>query len=213
MIRKHIINKKINTSEIHHVIGHNGSVFFKILFKYFCYLLVSLLLFLLLDRYVKRGYFDRCFAWIWFILFIKFALDFCDLYLDCLVLTDTWITLYLWEWLLEYKTDNFSRNSIETISFNQKWIWDKIFMKWDITIRLEHWVDFPFENISNPKKEVDKIIQMKTRFMAPVQKAEEEKSEEENKKFDILVEALWEVVQDYIWKWNPKTWTDESYFV
>lgn len=86
-------------------------------------------------------------------------------------------------------------------------------MKWDITIRLEHWVDFPFENISNPKKEVDKIIQMKTRFMAPVQKAEEEKSEEENKKFDILVEALWEVVQDYIWKWNPKTWTDESYFV
>ena len=202
MIRKAIIKRNINTSEeIHHVVGHNGSVFFKIFFKYFCYLAVLLLIFLLLDRYITRPYLRRVFAWLWFILFVKFCIDFCDIYLDCLVMTDTWITLYLREWLLEYKTDHFDRNTIETISFNQKWLRDKIFMKWDITITLDHGIEYPFEDISSPKKQVDKIMQLKNRFIIPVK---EESPELEWKKFDILVEALWEVVKDYIDK-------DENY--
>ena len=63
MIRKAIIKRNINTSEeIHHVVGHNGSVFFKILFKYFCYLAFLLLVFLLLDRYIVWNYLSRVFA-------------------------------------------------------------------------------------------------------------------------------------------------------
>lgn len=197
MIRKAIIKRNINTSEIHHVVGHNGSVFFKILFKYFCYLAALLLIFLLLDRYLTREYLRRVFGWLWMILFIKFCIDFCDIYLDCLVMTDTWITLYLREWLLEYKTDHFDRTTIETISFNQKWFRDRLFMKWDITITLDHWIEYPFEDISNPKKQVDKILVLKNRFSAPAP-AETEDPEVEWKKFDILVEALWEVVKDYI---------------
>jgi hypothetical protein len=34
-------------------------------------------------------------------------------------------------------------------------------MKGDILIRLEHGVEFPFENITNPKKQADKILQYK----------------------------------------------------
>ena len=203
MIRKAIIKRNINTSEIHHVVGHNGSVFFKILFKYFCYLAVLLLIFLLLDRYLTREYLRRVFGWLWMILFIKFCIDFCDIYLDCLVMTDSWITLYLREWLLEYKTDHFDRTTIETISFNQKWFRDKLFMKWDITITLDHWIEYPFEDISNPKKQVDKILVLKNRFSAPAP-AETENPELEWKKFDILVEALWEVVKDYIDKDKDK---------
>lgn len=199
MIRKAIIKKNINTSEIHHVVGHNGSVFFKILFKYFCYLVVLLLIFLLLDRYLTWKYLPRVFAGLWLILFVKFCMDFADIYLDCIVMTDTWITLYLREWLLEYKTDHFDWDSIETISFNQKWFRDRLFMKWDITITLDHGIEYPFEDISNPKKQVDKILQLKGRFTVPVP---EEDKELEWKKFDILVEALWEVVKDYIDKDN-----------
>lgn len=203
MIRKAIIKRNINTSEIHNVVGHNGSVFFKILFKYFCYLAVLLLIFLLLDRYLTREYLRRVFGWLWMILFIKFCIDFCDIYLDCLVMTGSWITLYLREWLLEYKTDHFDRTTIETISFNQKWFRDKLFMKWDITITLDHWIEYPFEDISNPKKQVDKILVLKNRFSAPAP-AETENPELEWKKFDILVEALWEVVKDYIDKDKDK---------
>ena len=116
-------------------------------------------------------------------------------------MTDTWVTIYLWEWLLEYKTDHFDWNTIETISFNQKWIRDRLFMKWDITITLDHGIEYPFEDISNPKKQVDKILNLKNRFSIQVQ-TEQEESELEWKKFDILVEALWEVVKDYIDKDN-----------
>ena len=201
MIRKAIIKKNINTSEIHHIVGHNWSVFFKILFKYFCYLAVLLLIFLLLDRYIKREYLPRVFAWLWLVLFVKFCIDFCDVYLDCIVMTDTWITIYLWEWLLEYKNDHFDRSTIETISFNQRWFRDKLFMKWDITITLDHGIEYPFNDISNPKKQVDKILVLKNRFSIPVEQNQED-SELEWKKFDILVEALWEVVKDYIDKGN-----------
>jgi hypothetical protein len=63
------------------------------------------------------------------ILFIKFCIDFFNIYLDALVMTDTGIMLYLWEGLLEYKTEMFDWDRIETISHNQKGIWDKIFMR------------------------------------------------------------------------------------
>lgn len=116
-------------------------------------------------------------------------------------MTNTWITIYLWEGLLEYKTDHFDRNTIETISFNQKWIWDKIFMKWDILITLDHGIEYPFDDISKPKKQVDLIMNLKSRFTAPAQ-SESENSELDSKKLDILIEALWEVVKEYIDKNN-----------
>jgi hypothetical protein len=200
MIRKAILKRNVNTSEIHHVIGHNGSVFFKIFLIYLWVLAALILLFLVLDRYVTRPYLKWVFAWAWLIALAKFCIDFFDIYLDSIVLLDTWIVLYLWEWLLEYKTERFERDKIESIWFNQKWIWDKLFMKGDILIRLEHWVEFPFENITNPKKQADKILQYKWRFVAPVNTAKIQ--EQENKKFDVLVEALWEVVKDYIDKWE-----------
>lgn len=70
-------------------------------------------------------------------------------------------------------------------------------MKWDITITLDHGIEYPFNDISNPKKQVDKILVLKNRFSAPTP-VETEDPELEWKKFDILVEALWEVVKDYI---------------
>jgi len=206
MIRKSIIQKSINTSEIHHVIGHNGSVFLKLFLKYFIILLILLLLFLILDRYIVRTYLDWSFAWLWLIFFAKFCIDFFNIYLDSLVMTPTWIVLYLWEWLLEYKTEAFDWQRIETVSHNQNGIWDKIFLRWDILIRLEHGVEFPFEKVSNPKKQAAKILQLKARFLRTI--PEESSNFNDNSKFDVLVEALWEVVKDYIDKKSVDQYDD-----
>ena len=200
MIRKSIIQRNINTSEIYHVIWHNGSIFFSLFFKYFLTLVVFVLIYLLLDRYILWEYLIWIFSAIGLIAFIKFCIDFFNLYLDSLVMTENWVILYLWEWLLEYKTKVFDRERVETISHNQNGIWDKIFFRWDIMIRLEHGVEFPFENVSHPKKQAAKILQLKNRFS--YKKETDEIEETDNKKFDILVEALWEVVKDYIYKKN-----------
>lgn len=201
MIRRSIIKKNINTSEIHHVIGHNGSVFFKIFFKYFLILAVVFLVFLLIKNYVQWEYLPWVFVWLGLILFTKFCIDFFNIYLDALVMTDSGVVLYLWEWLLEYRTETFDRDRIETISHNQKGIWDKVFLRWDIMIRLEHWIEFPFEDITAPKKQAAKILQLKDRFVLD---RWEEGGMDDHRKFDVLVEALGEVVKDYIDKWDKR---------
>ncbi|HKL44464.1 MAG TPA: hypothetical protein VJ892_04240 [Candidatus Absconditabacterales bacterium] len=196
MIRRSVIKKNINTSQIHHVIGHNGSVFLKIFFKYLIILLSSLLIFLLLKNYIQWEYLPWIFVGIGLILFTKFCIDFFNIYLDALVMTDAGVVLYLWEGLLEYRTETFDRDRIETISHNQDGIWDKMFLRGDITIRLEHGIEFPFENITKPKKQASKILQLKDRFL--LNKDYQEDTVSDNKKFDVLVEALGEVVKDYI---------------
>jgi hypothetical protein len=62
MIRRAIIKKNTNTSEIHHVIGHNGSVFFPLVFKYLLILVVFFGAYLLLDNYIVREYMEWSFA-------------------------------------------------------------------------------------------------------------------------------------------------------
>lgn len=200
MIRKSIIKKNINTSDIHHVIGHNGSVFFALVFKYMFILLILFLIELMISTYIVWEHTQITFAIVGLVLFIKFCIDFFNIYLDALVMTESGVVLYLWEGLLEYKTEHFERDRIETVAHNQKGIWDKIFFRWDIMIRLEHGIEFPFENISNPKKQASKILKYKDRFV--VDQDDYDQEESNNKKFDVLVEALWEVVKDYIDKWQ-----------
>ncbi len=209
MIRKSIIQKNINTSEIHHVIGHNGSVFLKLFLKYFFILALLVVVYLLLDKYMTWDYLVWTFAGLWFLAFIKFCIDFLNIYLDSLVMTESWVVLYLWEWLLEYKTESFDRDRIETISHNQNGIRDKVFFRWDIMIKLEHWVEFPFEKVSYPKKQAEKILQLKNRFSY---KTDVVLENNDDKKFDILVEALWEVVKEYIDKKNVSGYDDFDNF-
>jgi hypothetical protein len=56
-------------------------------------------------------------------------LDFFDDYLDTLILSHAGITLFTWDGILRYKTDFFARERIETISYVQHTLWDKLFAK------------------------------------------------------------------------------------
>jgi len=194
------------------VIGHHGSVFFKTFIIYIWVLAWLLLLYLILHRYISWPYLKRIFAWLWLAALIKFCIDFFDMYLDSLVLTDSGITIYLREWLLEYKTESFDWDKIETVSFDQKWLWDKIFVKWDILIRLEHDIEFPFVDIYNPKKQVAVIQQLKKLSTRETPVEEKQTDPEDNRKFDVLVEALWEVVKDYIDRDKQETTDEDSAF-
>lgn len=134
-----------------------------------------------------------------------------NLYLDALIFSEKWITLFMREWIWDYKTDIFERDKIETISFNQNSVWDKIFGKWDITIKLEHGVDFPFDNVSWPKKQAWKIMRMKDYFLWQQRDIDLKDLQWEENKFNILVEALWEVVKEYMEKWWKKSEFDNNF--
>ena len=215
MLRNVVIKNNIHhTDDIKHIIWHHGSVFFLLFVKNIVYLWVLYGLFSILSRYTVRPYLDLSFTALWVIFFIKFCVDFLNKYLDGLALTKNGINLYLREGLLEYKTEVFNRDRIETVSHSQNSFRDKIFMKWDIIITLEHGITFPFENISFPKRQASKILQLREEnTLQSLQDFEDiELKENQNDKFSVLVEALGEVVKDYIDKKDKPNSPEDEYF-
>lgn len=127
-------------------------------------------------------------------------MDFLNLYLDCLILSKDHAILFLREGWLEYKTEFFSRNKINTISSSQNGLRNKIRSKGDILIKLEFDTEFPFSDVSNPKKQVAKLITLKEQFLARQKQVIEKDLKDDDQRFNVLVEAMSEVVKDYLEK-------------
>jgi len=108
------------------------------------------------------------------------------------------------EGLTKYKTDFFDREKIQTVSHTQNSWRDKLFSRGDLVIRLEHEIEFPFENVTNPSKQVTKILHMKEKHLAGKKSEDDVNSKLDTDKMSILNEALLEVVKEYLGKKNTK---------
>lgn len=113
--------------------------------------------------------------------------------------------MFMREWLFEYKTDFFERSKIETVSHNQNSFWDKLFSKGDLVIKLEHEIEYPFDNIDSPQRQVDKILKLKNQhwLLVPNDKGISLGDD----KMAIIAEALSEVVKEYM---DKKTEEEEE---
>ena len=198
MLRMMLIKKYVNTSDIQSTIGHSSVVYLKEAFVMMVLLFVLYVIFALLNHTSPAPYWQWIFGGAWLLLFIKWMVDFLNLYLDCLILSKDTVTLFLWEGRLEYKTEIFSWNKINTISSSQNGVWDKIWGKGDIVIKLEFWTDFPFSDVSNPKKPVAKLIMLKEQFLTRQKQVIEKDLADDNQRFNVLVEAMSEVVKEYM---------------
>lgn len=205
MLRTILIKKYVNTSDIQWIIGHSPVVHLKeaiimlsLLFLF--YVAYAVIKNLLPDLYtsIPTHYWDRGMGIIGIFLFIKRVLDFLNLYLDCLILSKDHAILFLREGRLEYKTEFFSRNKINTISSSQNGIRNKIWSVGDIVIKLEFDTEFPFADVTNPKKQVSKLITLKEQFMERQKQVIEKDLHEDDQRFNVLVEAMSEVVKDYL---------------
>jgi len=114
------------------------------------------------------------------------------------------------EGIAKYKTDFFDREKIQTVSHTQNSGRDKLFNRGDLAIRLEHEIEFPFENVTNPSKQVTKILHMKERYLAGKKSDEETNAKLDTDKISILNEALLEVVKEYLDKKNTKPEENEG---
>jgi hypothetical protein len=64
-------------------------------------------------------------------------------------------------------------------------------------IKLDHEIEYPFENVSRPQKQMAKILKFKEQF-AGFQAAKTAEVEINDEKISILAEALGEVVKEYL---------------
>ena len=205
MLRNALIKKYVNAKDIERIIGHSSTVYLKRSILTIVLLFVVFIIFSLLNHTSPAEYRKWIFGGIWLLLFAKRAIDFLDAYLDCLILTKDSVILFLREGLLEYKTEVFSRNKITTISRNQNWLWDKLFGKGDLLIKLEFDTEFPFADISAPKKQAGKLTVLKESFLTKQKQTIEKDLSDDNERFNVLVEAMSEVVKEYMEKNNSNS--------
>lgn len=133
------------------------------------------------------------------VIYAKGLYEFIDRYLDALVITNMWLLLFKRNWLFSYKTTAMQWVSIETITDQQDSFADSIFKKGDITIRLEEELHL-FKNVAQPAQKVASIITWKERILWTRSAYENEVDESAKDKYELLVEALWEVVSEYVEK-------------
>ena len=76
---------------------------------------------------------------------------------------------------------------------------DKVYGSWELTISLDHWVEYPFEDTSSIKSQVKKLMTAKENHSKLSQIPVEQESEWiESEHIEILTEALSEVIKDYL---------------
>lgn len=199
MIISNFIRQYINEDDVQDIIFHNWIIILRETIRTIVFLGVLYLIYIVLAKYIHRPMLMWIFWWIGIIIFIKYCFDFFNKYIDCLILSKGWITIFSRDWIYKYKTDFFDWDKIETLSHSQNDMRDKLLMKWNLSIHLEHEITFTFENVSNPKKHIKKILSLK----------ENHESKKINEDLDIkptddninmLTEALSEVLKEYLEK-------------
>lgn len=210
MLRKHVIQKYANLSQVDHIIWHDGSTFIKATVQNIWFLLLFFVIYAIIDQYTTLPYLERIFAGLGIIIFARYILSFLNLYLDCIILWPHGITIFQREGLLEYKTDIFKWENIEAVSHNQNSLRDKLRSRWSMYIALDQGIHYPFENISKPKKQVDIILRYQNAYYHNTwDNPHSSTINEPRQDYSILMEALGEVVQEYV---NKKKKNEDSHY-
>jgi len=123
------------------------------------------------------------------IVFINNIYDIFDWYNDVWIVTDEWV-IWLERSFLKSNTNSINYENIEWIWVEQDWIIDKLFMKWDLVIH-KIWDDsFVLKDAVHPLRAVD--------ILETVSEQSNEIEDDEEDKFDMIMDALSGVVWNYL---------------
>jgi len=124
------------------------------------------------------------------LIFLKLIYDVFNWYNDVWIITEKGVIDLDWA-LLKTSSSSIKYENIEWIWVEQAWLWDKLLNKWDVVIH-KIWDDeFRLEDAKIPYEALDEI----EKISKESQKAWED---EEKDKFDLIMEALGWVVEDYL---------------
>lgn len=89
--------------------------------------------------------------------------------------------------------------SIESVSYEQNSFFDSLIDKWDVYVTLED-TTVKFTDVSSPAEVTNKLLEYKDKILWRHNYMENEVEHEWSEKYNILIEALWEVVNEYVEK-------------
>lgn len=199
MLKHALIKKYLDDLEIYAVIWHDILVYLKIVSGYIALLVLLYILFSVLQRYViSHTYMVWTAALMGITIYVKGLYDVADEYLDSLVVTNRGLILFRRNGLFDYKTEYLQRVSIESIAEEQNSFLDSLFKKGNIIIKVED-ERIRFKEVSHPAHLVSQLLNWKSKILWRYEYHENETSTELGRdKYELLVEALWEVVTEYV---------------
>ena len=201
MLRKYLLGRYVELKDVEDILGHSPFIYLRGVLVYSVLIFVVYIIYAISQQYPQyQGvpYVKRI-AWIvWLLIFFKRLLWFLNLYLDCILISKDSLTVFLWDWILEYKTEIIDWSKILVISHRQNSLRDKLCGKWDLLIQMWNDIDFSFNDISHPRKSATKLTLNKKNHDEAQKKKIEQDLEWDQRQFDILVDALWEVIRDYM---------------
>lgn len=205
-IRSYHIQSYIWDQKIHQLIGHSTWTFARILLQ------PLLLVFLLFGTWyiIPASFQYYWIKWLWWFFavcaYIYGIYKFIDHYLDALVVTSSGLMMYQWNGIWNRKLTNLQRISIESIDEEKNGFIDMMLDEGNITISVEDKVHV-FNNVEHSSQIVQDLLDWKREFTFHHNSFESENtviSTDWWDKFDILVETLSEVIQDYMER-KPKS--------
>lgn len=201
MLRQYLLKKYIDLKDVEDILSHSSFIYLRGVLVYGVLIFVVYVIYAIFQQYPQYqwiSYIKRI-AWIiWLFVFFRWLLWFLNLYLDCILISKDSLTVFLWDGILEYKTEIIDRSKISVISHRQNSLWDKICWKWDLLIQMWNEIDFSFNDVAHPKKSASKLTLNKKEYEELKKKKIEQDLEWDQRQFDILVDALWEVIRDYM---------------
>ncbi len=201
MLRHYLLGRYIDLKDTEEILSHSPFIYIRGVLVYSALLFLVYVIYAVSQQYPEYQnvpYIKRIAGVIWLFIFFKRLLWFLNLYLDCILISKEALTIFLRDWLLEYKTEIIDRSKILVISHRQNSFRDKICGKWDLLIQMWNDINFSFDDVSHPKKSASKLTLNKKNYEEAQKKKIEQDLEWDQRQFDILVDALWEVIRDYM---------------
>ena len=199
MLRHYLLGRYIDLKDTEDILAHSPFIYVRGVLVYSVLIFLVYIWYSIVRTYYSQEiYIKRIAGILWLFIFFKWLLGFLNLYLDCILISKDALTVFLRDGLLEYKTEVIDRWKISVISHNQNSLRDKLFGKWDILIQMWNEIDFSFNDVSHPRKSASKLTLNKKQYEEIKKKKIEQDLEWDQRQFDILVDALWEVIRDYM---------------
>lgn len=129
-----------------------------------------------------------------FIIYLKIIYDIFDWYNDVWIITDKAVINLRWA-LFKTNMESINYENIEWIEVEQKWILDSILNKWDIVIHKFWEEELRLIDASKPYIAIDLVEENIEKYKNP--------EEEEIDKFDLVMDTLAWVVQQYMHNKKP----------
>ena len=193
-IKENILKKIVGIDEeIKFIISHHMLTYLGLMIISF--LGIIILFFLYKFIYVFDHNLASYICWIlWVILFIYFVLNFVDIYLDAVMITERSLVIYKWYGLFKTSADVMSLEAVESVYAKQEWLINTVFNNWDIVFR-RAWHENFFDDVYNPQEAANKINYILTLLREKEEEKEPEPEPEPD--FKVFVEAMAEVIKEY----------------